>query len=107
MPKFITNVCGHIVTEDTFPYTLCRGKHMCGALFDPYGVSSDCLAAKEKDNVEVCKKCKIVQNRMIKAEKESPEYILKEAAKLLDCEPNRSVLEAIKKLRKKIKNDSK
>lgn len=93
MEKFIVNKCGHIVTAETFPITLCRGKHMCGALFDPYGMSEDCQPAKEK--VKVCSKCAAIRARLRKAEKDDPASIVKAAAKLLDCQPNRSILNAI------------
>jgi len=91
--KFIVNECGHIVTAKTFPVTLCQGKHMCGALFDPYGMSEDCQPAKGK--VKVCSKCAAIRAKLRKAEKDEPVSILEAAAKLLDCQPNRSILNAI------------
>mgnify|MGYP000915577767 CR=1 FL=1 len=93
MDKFIVNECGHVVTAKTFPVTLCHGKHMCGALFDPYGMSKDCQPAKGK--VKVCSKCAAIRAKLRKAEKDEPLSILKAAAKLLGCEPDRSILNAI------------
>lgn len=100
MTKFITNECGHIVTKESFPVPLCRGRHMCGALFDPYGMSSDCMPAKH--DIKICSKCLAEKKKMLKAEKETPAAIVKAVAKLLDCTPDRSsVLASIKKLKEK------
>ena len=100
MPEFVTNECGHIVTRDTFPMTLCQGKHMCGALFDPYGVSDDCLRATS--SVKVCKKCLAAKNKMIKAKQNSPEVILEEIAEILNCPVGRDMIGIVKKMNKKL-----
>ena len=98
MTKFILNECGHIVTEDSFPFTLCRGRHTCGAVFDPFGVSGDCKPGSIK--IKACKKCLEVEKEMKEQEKNLPINIVKKAAKLLNCKED-EILKEIKLLLKK------